>query len=389
MSEDAKPFPLPVIPPVLRSQHDAKKFAQAAFGDFFSYPISAAQKLLVSTKAHEWEEQGKKNALQVFHAAAQRVPAYRDFLKKEGIKPEKIKTYSDFSQVPVVDKKNYLTRYPLGALSWDGNGQHDQIISVSSGSTGKPFLWPRDTRLELEVTYFFELIFNSFFNRPGKRTLIVDCFAMGMYVGGPFFLNTHLRIAQKGYEATIVTPGNVMDDILRVVQELAPDFDQILLSGYPPFLKDVIENGQEVGIDWSKKRVILYPAGEGFSESWRTAVAEAAGGVDEFTNFLSYYGTADAAVLGVETPWSIALRKKASKSVQTIEEIFGQNRLPSVLQYLPTIRHLEVIANEIHLTTANGAIPLIRYNIHDNGGIMTHTEVADIICNQFEAEFTK
>lgn len=389
MDHDAFPFPLPAVPPQIRKQKEAQQFSQSVFNDFFSFPIARARQKLAKTSAGEWEHMGQQYALRVFHAAARRVPAYRNFLEKQQINAEKIRTFTDFLAVPPVDKKSYINQYPIDALSWDGNGHHAQMTSVSSGSSGKPFLWPRDTRLELEVTYLFELIFDTFFNRPGKRTLIVDCFAMGMYVGGPFFLNAHLRIAQKGYEATLVTPGNVIDDILRVIQELTPQFNQVILSGYPPFLKDILENGQEVGIDWSTMRTILYPAGESFSEAWRAAVAELAGNASQFINFLGYYGTADAAVLGVETPWSIALRKRASENSQYIVKTFGQNRLPAVMQYIPTLRYLEVIANEIHFTTANGAIPLVRYNIHDSGGLMTHDQVATITANRYAAELKK
>jgi phenylacetate-CoA ligase len=58
-----------------------------------------------------WEREGEKKALVTFHQAAQRVPAYKDFLKKHNVNPEKVVTIEDFKQfVPVMTKneqKNY------------------------------------------------------------------------------------------------------------------------------------------------------------------------------------------------------------------------------------------------------------------------------------------
>ena len=381
MAYTPTPFPIPTVPPeftAASAPEQSRKFAAQLYQDFFNFPIIQDRNILETTSAEDWERAGQKMALEVFHAAAERVPAYKDFLRKNKIDPEKIQTIETFKEVPATDKKDYIKNYSLEDLSWDGNFHRSEIAAVSSGSTGKAFLWPRETRLEIEATYFFELVLDSFFAISQYKTLIVDCFAMGMYVGGPFFLNATLRTAQKGYPATVVTPGNVMDDIIRVVQEFSPYFEQIILSGYPPFLKDVIENGEDAGIEWSKYRTIIFPAGEGFSESWRAAVAKIAGITNPQTNFLSYYGTADAAVLGVETPWSVAVRQAISTDNGSVKKVFGQSRLPSFMQYLPTMRYFECVNNDLHFTTASGAIPLIRYNIGDDGGIKTPDEVAAI-----------
>jgi len=375
------PFPIPPIPPKftpLTAAAKNRQFSKKLYNDFFSFPIRQARKILETTPAEEWEKEGQKRALQVFHAAAERVPAYEDFLKKHKIRHDKVKTIDDFAHVPTIDKKKYLQAYPLEQLCWDGNIYRSHMISISSGSTGKPFLWPRDDRLELETTYLFELILDSFFHISTRKTLIVNCFAMGMYVGGPFFLNATLRTAQKGYPVTVVTPGNVMDDILRVVHESAPHYEQVILSGYPPFLKDVIENGRDAGIDWSSFRTVIFPAGEGFSEQWRDAVIKSAGNGNPLVDLLGYYGTADAAVLGMETPWSVLIRQTIADHNDLIEKIYGQNRLPSFMQYLPTLRYFEQIREELHFTTASGSIPLIRYDIGDNGGLMTHQQIMRI-----------
>src|SRR3982074_1272156 len=79
---------------------------------------------------------GEAMALNLFHTMAQRVPAYKDFLHKAGVQHARIQTYDDFTQyVPVMDKKNYLSQYPLSELCLEGDMFKNRIISVSSGSS--------------------------------------------------------------------------------------------------------------------------------------------------------------------------------------------------------------------------------------------------------------
>ncbi len=60
-----------------------------------------------------------------------------------------------------------------------------------------------------------------------------------------------------------------MAEIIRVVEELGPWFDQVVLAGYPPFVKNVIDAGLAAGVDWPAYRIKLILAGEVFSEEWR------------------------------------------------------------------------------------------------------------------------
>jgi phenylacetate-coenzyme A ligase PaaK-like adenylate-forming protein len=108
------------------------------------------------------------------------------------------------------------------------------------------------------------------------------------------------HLAAKGYPITLVTPGNSLDEILRVVPELGPDVDQVVLLGYPPFLKNVVDVGIARGVDWSRLHIKLVAAGEVFSEPWRDLVGRRAGLGQPCLDSASLYGTADAGVLGTE-----------------------------------------------------------------------------------------
>ena len=55
-----------------------------------------------------WNLESKKRSLVLFKKAAVFVPAYKDFLRKNKVQPDKIKTFKDFQQIPPISKKNYL-----------------------------------------------------------------------------------------------------------------------------------------------------------------------------------------------------------------------------------------------------------------------------------------
>jgi len=177
-------------------------------------------------------------ALEVFQSMATTVPAYRAFLAEHHVDPAAIRSFADFQRLPLTTKANYLTRHSLTDLCREGRLDHCDMIAVSSGSTGQPTFWPRFLTDELAITTRFEQIFHDSFSADTRRTLAVICFALGTWVGGMYTANCCRYLASKGYPITVITPGNNKGEILRVVRELGPTFDQVVLLGYPPFLKD-------------------------------------------------------------------------------------------------------------------------------------------------------
>jgi len=115
-------------------------------------------------------------------------------------------------------------------------------------------------------------------------------------------------------------------------------------------------------------------AGEVFSEEWRTLVGERLGSTDHCYDFASLYGTADAGVLAAETPLSIAIRRFLAGNPAAARELFGEARLPTLAQYDPFQRHFEVADGTLLFSGDNG-IPLMRYHIADNGGLVAYDEM--------------
>src|SRR5262249_31644990 len=152
-------------------------------------------------------------------------------------------------------------------------------------------------------------VFHDGFEADRRRTLAVVCFPLGTWVGGMFTASCCRHLAAKGYPLTVVTPGNNKAEILRVGRSLASEVEQTVLLGYPPFLKDVVDAGAAEGVPWPELSIKLVLAGEVFSEEWRALMGERAGMGRALFDSASLYGTADAGVLGNETPVSVAIRR--------------------------------------------------------------------------------
>ena len=167
--------------------------------------------------------------------------------------------------------------FPSGDLVEGGDLTACDFFAVSSGSTGEPTLWPRGLHHELPIAVRFEQVFRDSFRAHKRKTLAVVCFALGSWVGGMYTTSCLRWLAAKGYPLLIVTPGNKMDEILRVVRRLAPDFEQTVLLGYPPFLKEVVDAGRAEQLDWRAFNVRLVTAGEVFQRSLARLGAGAAG----------------------------------------------------------------------------------------------------------------
>lgn len=326
----------------------------------------------VLKRHHETEPQ--QAALKLFHQVAATVPAYATFLREHGIDPATVRSDDDFKALPLVTKQNYLLQHPLPELCRNGRLESCDMIAVSSGSTGKPMFWPRFASDELHIATRFEQIFHDSFHADERRTLAVVCFALGTWVGGMYTIACCRHLAAKGYPLTVVAPGNNKAEILRVVTELGGYYDQVVLLGYPPFVKDVIDSGLANGVDWARYHIKTVFAGEVFSEEWRSLIAERTGSTDICHDSASLYGTADAGVLGNETPLSIAIRRFLAQQPEAARELFGESRLPTLVQYDPLSRFFEMHDNSLLFTGDNG-IPLIRYHIADTGGIIGYDEM--------------
>lgn len=368
----------PFLQPNFKLHLATKKSHASLLNDYFNLDISHYHKLLKQTSARRWQTLSQQKALHLFHLAARFIPAYKDFLKKNRIKANTIKSFSDFTQVPPTDKPNYIDQYPLEKLCWQGSLKSSNIISFSSGSMNKPYLWPRSIYQDLEGAFAFEHLLTYLFHIEKKSTLFVNCFSMGNYVAGVYVYTSVKLLALKGYHISIVSPGINYQDVFNILNPLKDKYDQIILAGYPPFIREIIELGIKDGFDFQSLNLKFFFASEFFTEDWRDQTLSKTGNRNPFTDSTNIYGTADSAIFSFETPTTILVRKLASQNIILNQALFNSPLLPTLTQYNPLLTLYETIKNELVLTTSSG-ICLIRYNLKDQGDTLTHSKVTRIL----------
>lgn len=338
--------------------------------------IPKLQKALKTRPEAYWTNRGERMALQLFHDMAKRVPAYRDFLKREGVEPQRIRTIDDFKTVPTINKDNYLRQYPREALCWDGSFSNEQwVISATSGSTGEPFYFPRTDLQDDVYALTAELYLRENFQIQDKSTLYIDAFAMGVWIGGLFTYEAVRRVARKGYRLSVITPGINIAEVLRDVQKLGPDFDQVVIGCYPPILKDIIDMGIQQGVKWQDYNLGIVFSAEGFSEEFRDYIVRFGRLADPYTRTLNHYGTTELGTMSHETPMANMVRRQAVKQRRLFHGLFGDvHKLPTFTQYVPELFYFEEVNGHVVCTSDSG-LPLVRYDLMDNGGVMRLRDV--------------
>ncbi len=116
---------------------------------YFNYPknINLRLKELKEKNPHFWLNKGKKQVNRLIKFVLETTPAYRKFLKDNGINYRKISGFRDFEKLPIMNKDNYLRRYPYQEL-FPNQDVNLKTISATSGSTGEPFYFIRGENLQ-------------------------------------------------------------------------------------------------------------------------------------------------------------------------------------------------------------------------------------------------
>jgi phenylacetate-CoA ligase len=319
------------------------------------------------------------NALNIFKNTSKNVEAYKKFLKQKKVSSQEIIKKKDFESIPIMDKKNYLLAFkPLELVPFS---KFPPMFSASSGSSGKPYYWPRGTKQEERGARIHRTILKDIFKIGNKKTLVIICFSMGNWVAGTYTLTSLREIANdKNTNLSIITPGIDKNDVIQTLKNFAGNFEKVIMFGYPPFLMDVVCEAKEINLNLKKFNIDFVFAGENFSEKWRELILKYAGiSKKEKNRSISVYGTADAGAIGHENPFTILIRKLMIKNLEFKKELLGNvSFLPTIVSYDPMDTYFEVIDNELIFTTDSG-IPLVRYNIKDYGILLSNVHVLSLI----------
>ena len=316
-------------------------------------------------------DRGLERALDVANRTVAAVPGYQRHLHVNGRVKLPVSTPGSFTALPPVTKQNYLRAYPQNELVWDGDVTVVATWSSSSGSSGTPSYWPRSRQALDDSAILHDRIFSSSFQTRSRTTLVIDAFAMGMWIGGTYTYLAMLELRRLGHRLSVVTPGIDIPSIIDAIERLAPLYDQVVLAGYPPFVKDILDRTPDAALTRTRLNILL--AGEAITEVWRDYALRRIQATHEPWRVCLIYGTADAGAIGHESPLSTEVRRAAAHDPALNQALFGANQCvqPTFVEYDPELRYVEIDEDGYFLFTVDTSLPLVRYRINDRGWTLT------------------
>lgn len=338
-----------------------------------------ADKYLASTTPEKLISVGEKKMLKTFHQAARSIPAYQHLLSDQGIKADHIKTIADFRKlVPIVDKKKLFHTYDLKSFCKNGTFEEIRSFFSSSGSSGLFSFGVESWKAARTASFSIEYLLDHYFSIFEKKTLLINCLPMGVRVP-----TRHLQTAEASVRS---------DVILAMIRQLNKEFEQFILIGESPFLKKVVDEGAENGIDWQDICVHLITGGEFIAENYRTYMGKLLGidfekpenGIIAVNMGLSELSLS----LFRESIETIQLRRNVFEN-ETLRSIFAVNaecHCPLIMQYFPPQVFLETQPDingrpqlVVSLLDKNIQLPLLRYNTEDTGRCLSYQEMDKLL----------
>ncbi len=188
----------------------------------------------------------------------ERVPFYKNALKKNGTAPKDIKTLKDLVRLPFTSKLDFRDNYPFGLTCVP----RDEIVRVhsSSGTTGKPVIAPYTQK---DVDVWAELIARSLACAGLTREdVLQNAYGYGLFTGG---LGLHYGAERLGATVVPASTGNTKRQLM-----LLQDLGTTAISCTPSYALILHETALEMGIDIRKTALRLGILGaEPWSENMR------------------------------------------------------------------------------------------------------------------------
>lgn len=322
---------------------------------------------------------GLWKAWYVFEKARRECPAYADFLDKQGFKKVRLRGWiPDLSSIPPMDKANFIKVYSMASRCYGGKlPVRGAVIDQSSGSTGKPTSWVRGPDERKAVARVMQLALRE--HVGDKQILFVNAFALGPWATG---MSVSYSISD---ECLLISVGPDVDKIVGVLEDFGSDDFLYVIAGYPPFLKMLVDSKR---VDWSKYDSIAFYGGEGMSEGMRSYLLES------FHEVYGDYGASDLEInIAAENAFTVAVRRLMTTNESLRRRINarlsglpGLERLQDALPHIFQYNQLDYVVEtnqegELLITVgrASNVSPRVRYNIHDNGFVMLHGELASLL----------
>ncbi|MFH1619364.1 MAG: hypothetical protein ABIG11_05615 [bacterium] len=312
--------------------------------------------------------------------AAKEVPAYREFLRGQGLLEKVLSGHFSFAGLPLTDKESYLSR--AAHKNFIASSMRPGIRGglLSSGSSGSRFCWPRQSQenSSLDLKKWLDEMFGC----SGKKTLFVVSLAMeGWNAGINTARHVHLACEQSGGRHSCAFPGLDYNMAIRLISAMGRGYDMIVVFIYPTAIGHLLRTAERMGLRLPLKKMRFGVTGDPFSEKFRENLDRTCGIAWPEVSMAGYsYSSADTRIIGTETRPAIAFRRllAASASLQRASGI--SSCVPNIYSLVPheELQLVENIEGELVFTRWQTA-PLIRYNLHDRGLLWEYRETLKTI----------
>ncbi len=337
-------------------------------------------RFLCSADPEQLEAFGRTLLLPAFRRAASRVPAYRKLLAQRRVDPGSITTAEEFkSFVPLIDKHETFAAHGIEELCVGGTIDGMKLGMSSSWFSGVFSFGINTPRNYRDTAKSIDTALDYTFGISRKKTFLVNCIPMGVKV------HTSLKLAE-----TSVRP----DMALAIIKKFSPKFDQTLVVSDPHFLKKLLEDGLEEGLNWKKMRVSLISGEDWFSESMRSYLGHLMDFDPDRPDGRLIGATMGIAELDLnlfhESAQTIALRRRAQNDQTLRQALFGpwSKVCPILFHYYPHRMFLEALPETgedkelvFSMLSPHMLIPLIRYNSRDRGDIIPYNKMKKILAD--------
>jgi phenylacetate-CoA ligase len=320
--------------------------------------------------------------VQQFRRAAVHVPFYRRLLADRRIMPGRVTDIESFqAMVPTITKRDVFASRPLASLL--AGRRVDQVVTLisSSGLTSSSFSLGMIDRAGTDaMVESFDGYLDDRFQTRARKTFVINTCAMGVAIPTSLpSINLSVR----------------SDKALALLQALRPYYPQFIVTSDVYFLKKLIEEGRNAGMDWSRWPVQFLIGGEWFPESYREYLAGLlAVDLDRTRPKTHILGSMGAAELGFnlcfETHDTVRLRRLAATDGRVRQALFGPtDTVPMIGHYDPRRWFIEVTAmpdlapngGAFAFTSLDprAAMPLVRYQTGDCGYTFSHRHISRVL----------
>ena len=355
----------------------AVKFLKNIISKYASWKNRQIIKMLTGADPEKMVSYGEKLLMKAFHRAADRMPAYRDILRKRGVAAKKITSLEGFKKhVPIITKNDIFPHYGLRQLCMDGRLDLMKIVSTSSGTSDTFSFGIFTEKGHSKTARLSDVLFDYGLKTSTKKTFVLNCNPMGVQF--PF---------NVPHANTCVNT----DIALAIYEKIRGEFEQVIFIGEIHFIKKLLEDGLGSGVDWKRANIHIVLGADWMPENMRDYFAYILGTdwsrAERAMIFMNMGLTELETVMAHESIYTVRIRRAAEADEALRRDLFGDVKTcPELLHYYPTNTYIESVAGEdgspelvYSMLGDTCLVPLLRYNSKDGGTTISYNMLKQIL----------